>query len=158
MRVRAIVAVAPDMAIGKDGALPWHYPEDLKHFKAVTLGHAVVMGRKTFESIGRALPGRLNIVLSGRDFEHEAVTVIRDGSELDRVIERLDPGQDLYVLGGSHTYRSLAGRVEEWIITRVPDQVEGADTFLDESLLNGFSLSRSMPLGDCLKVEYWTRD
>ena len=57
MRVRAIVAVAPDMAIGKNGALPWHYPEDLKHFKAVTLGHAVVMGRRTFESIGRPLPG-----------------------------------------------------------------------------------------------------
>lgn len=158
MRVRAIVAVAPDMAIGKDGALPWHYPEDLKHFKAVTLGHAVVMGRKTFESIGRPLPGRLNIVLSGRNFDHDAVTVIHDGSELDQVIERLDPGQDLYVLGGSHTYRSLADRVEEWVITRVPDKVEGADTFLDESLLDGFSLSRSTPLGDRLEVQYWTRD
>ena len=158
MRVRAIVAVAPDMAIGKDGALPWHYPEDLKHFKAVTLGHAVVMGRRTFESIGRPLPGRLNIVLSGRNFDHEAVTVIHDGSELDQVIERLDPGQDLYVLGGSHTYRSLADRVEEWVITRVPDKVEGADTFLDESLLDGFSLSRSTPLGDRLEVQYWTRD
>ena len=158
MRVRAIVAVAPDMAIGKDGALPWHYPEDLKHFKAVTLGHAVVMGRRTFESIGQPLPGRLNIVLSGRNFDHEAVTVIHDGSELDRVIERLDPGQDLYVLGGSHTYRSLADRVEEWVITRVPDKVEDADTFLDESLLDGFSLSRSTPLGDRLEVQYWTRD
>ncbi len=158
MRVRAIVAVAPDMAIGKNGALPWHYPEDLKHFKAVTLGHAVVMGRRTFESIGRPLLGRLNIVLSGRNFDHEAVTVIHDGSELDQVIERLDPGQDLYVLGGSHTYRSLADRVEEWVITRVPDKVEGADTFLDESLLDGFSLSRSTPLGDRLEVQYWTRD
>lgn len=157
MTVRAIVAVAPDMAIGKNGSLPWHYPEDLKHFKAVTSGHVVVMGRKTFESIGRPLPGRLNVVLSRSDFEHEAVTIIHDPSELDRVIERLDPGQDVYVLGGAQTYRLLVDRVEEWIITRVPDEVDTADTFLDESLLDGFALSRRAPLGDHLEVQYWTR-
>ncbi len=64
MRVTIVVARARNGVIGRDNALPWHLPEDLKHFKATTFGHAIVMGRRTFESIGRALPGRRTIVVT----------------------------------------------------------------------------------------------
>lgn len=159
MTVRAMVAVAPNGAIGTGGSVPWHYPEDMRHFREATWSHAIVMGRKTFESIGRPLAGRVNIVFSRGSFEHPGVDVVHDAKELDRVIEHLDPGQDVYVVGGAEIYRLLADRVQEWVITRVPDRVEGADAFLDSHLLEGFSLERRESLGGHhLKVEYWKRD
>jgi dihydrofolate reductase len=159
MTTRAMVAVAPNGAIGKGGAVPWHYPEDMRHFREATWGHAIVMGRKTFESIGRPLAGRVNVVLSRGDFQHPGVEVVHDPDQLDAVVENLDPGQDVYIVGGAEIYALLADRVQEWVITRVPDRVEDADAFLDPGLLGGFSLDRRESLGGRgLQVEYWKRD
>ena len=82
MRLSLIVAMAKNRTIGLDGAMPWHIPEDLKFFKRVTMGHPVIMGRKTYQSIGAALPGRTNIVVTrNKDFEAADADVVHDLSE-----------------------------------------------------------------------------
>ena len=107
MPIALIAAVAgKNLVIGKDGDLPWHFPADLKHFKATTVNHTVLMGRKTYQSIlnrlGKPLPGRRNIVLTrDRNFQDERVTVIHDLAEIPRTEETL------FVIGGAEIYRQL---------------------------------------------------
>lgn len=119
----AIVAMSPNRVIGAEGRIPWHISEDLKFFKRTTLGHAVLMGRKTFESIGKPLPGRENIVLS-RTADFPGVRMVRS---LDEVNEPAD-GRLLYVIGGAELYAALLPRCSELLLTRVAMNVTG-DTF-----------------------------
>jgi dihydrofolate reductase len=125
--IKAIVAMAENRVIGNAGTIPWHLPEDFKFFKATTMGHAILMGRKTYESIGKPLPGRENIVLSRTMPETAGVTVIRS---LDELQEPTD-GRDLFVIGGEEIYRLLLPRVQELYVTKVPRQIEG-DTHFPE--------------------------
>jgi len=125
--IKAIVAMAENRVIGNAGTIPWHLPEDFKFFKATTMGHAILMGRKTYESIGRPLPGRENIVLSRTMPETAGVTVIRS---LDELQEPSD-GRDLFVIGGEEIYRLMFPRVQELYVTKVPRQIEG-DTHFPE--------------------------
>jgi dihydrofolate reductase len=128
--MKAIVAMSDNRVIGNGGSIPWHLPEDFKFFKATTMGHAIVMGRKTFESIGKPLPGRENIILS-RTRPAESVplgiTMIRSPEELKEPTD----GRDLFVIGGSEIYRLLLPRVQEIYVTKIPRIVEG-DTFFPE--------------------------
>jgi dihydrofolate reductase len=124
--MKAIVAMAENRVIGKAGTIPWHLPEDFKFFKGTTMGHAIVMGRKTFESIGKPLPGRQNIVLSRTMPETQGVTIVRSPEEL---CEPTD-GRDLFVIGGEEIYRLLLPRVQEIYVTKVPRTVEGDTHFL----------------------------
>src|SRR5690606_31299934 len=103
-----IVAVAKNLAIGKDGKLPWHYPADLKFFKRTTTGNAVVMGYNTWESIGKPLPGRLNIVLSrSRSVDPQpGVVQLRSREEVLSLAEYLRC--DAYLIGGAKTYENFA--------------------------------------------------
>jgi len=107
--------------IGFDGGMPWHLPADLKHFKAVTMGHPVVMGRRTFESIGKALPGRRNVVLSrSLDPAPEGCEVAASLAEALRVLE---PGP-VMVIGGGELYRTalpVASRMELTFIDTAPE-------------------------------------
>ena len=82
----AIAAMARNRVIGNEGKIPWHLPEDFRHFKSTTEGHPIIMGRKTFESIGRILPGRENIVLTRGEFTFPGLTVIHSLDELDRYL------------------------------------------------------------------------
>jgi dihydrofolate reductase len=125
--IKAIVAMAENRVIGQGGTIPWHLPEDFKFFKATTMGHAILMGRKTYESIGKPLPGRENIVLSRTMPETYGVTVIRS---LDDLIEPTD-GKDLFVIGGEEIYRLLLPRVQELYVTKVPQVIEGDTHFPD---------------------------
>ena len=84
MRVSLIAAVAANGTIGKDGQLPWHLPADLRHFRRLTWGHPVIMGRRTFESMGKPLPGRTNVVVSRSGFSHPGVQVARSVEEAGR--------------------------------------------------------------------------
>lgn len=121
-----VVAVADGGVIGKDGALPWKLPEDLRHFKAVTLGHCVIMGRKTFESIGRALPGRRNIVVtrSGRHFEGcETTASVEDAVALARQTDA-----EPRIIGGSEIYAAALPLATKIFLTEVHSRVDG-DTF-----------------------------
>ena len=123
--IKAIVAMAENCVIGQGGTIPWHLPEDFKFFKATTMGHAILMGRKTYESIGKPLPGRENIVLSRTMPETSGVIVIRS---LDDLKEPTD-GKDLFVIGGEEIYRLLLPKVQELYVTKVPRTIEGDTRF-----------------------------
>jgi len=116
-----VAAMGKNRVIGVDGGMPWHLPADLKHFKAVTMGHPVVMGRRTFESIGKALPGRRNVVLS-RSL-HSVPTGCELADSLDDALGRLDRGP-VMVIGGGDLYRTAlphAARMELTFVDAAPD-------------------------------------
>ncbi|MEM7436737.1 MAG: dihydrofolate reductase [Myxococcota bacterium] len=127
-----IVAVSRNGVIGKDGTLPWRFPEDLRHFKRTTLGHAVIMGRKTFESIGRPLPSRRNIVLS-RDAS-AAFEGCETATSLDEAIALARETDDLpFVIGGASLYEEALPLATEIYLTRIDQDIEG-DTFFPTNL------------------------
>lgn len=123
MHLTAVVAMTADRVIGKDGTLPWYLPEDLKFFKRTTSGHPIVMGRKTYESIGRPLPKRRNIVLT-RDQEWSA-----DGVEVIHGPEELESLPDLegqvFIIGGAEIYRAFTPRMDDWLVSHVRTDYEG---------------------------------
>ena len=125
--IKAIVAMAENRVIGQGGTIPWHLPEDFKFFKATTLGHTIHMGRKTYDSIGKPLPGRENIVLSRTMPETSGVTVIRSLDDLKVPTD----GKDLFVIGGEEIYRLLLPRIQELYVTKVPLVIEGDTHFPD---------------------------
>lgn len=118
----AIVAMGENRVIGKDNQLPWRLPADLKHFKSITTGHPIVMGRKTFESIGKALPNRLNIVLT-RDAAYQApgcivVTTIDDALIQAQALE-------VFIIGGAEVYKQLLPRIHRIYLTIVHHDFDG---------------------------------
>ena len=122
-----IVAVSDNLAIGRAGDMPWHISADLKYFKRVTLGHTVVMGRRTWESIGcRPLPGRRNIVVSGTIAAGEGFEV---ASSLQQAIKMTAGDGEVFVIGGGQLYRKAISLADRLYVTRVHTRVEDADTF-----------------------------
>jgi dihydrofolate reductase len=124
MTVTLIAAVARNGVIGADGGIPWHLPEDFAHFKATTLGHTLVMGRATYESIGRPLPGRTTIVLT-RDPEWHADGVLTAGS-LEEALGLAEG--DVYVAGGAAIYALAMPYADELLLSEIDLEPEG-DTF-----------------------------
>ena len=157
MSIIGIVAIAKNYAIGKKGKLPWHYPPDLKFFKQTTTGHAVVMGANTWRSIGKPLPDRLNVVLS-RSGNVDTPPEVMKLSTTDEVVElsRLLV-KDVFVIGGAKTYKEFSDVIDKWIVTRVPDEVDDADTFLAKNFLDNFDVQDTQDLGDGLTVEFLHR-
>ncbi len=124
MKLTLIAAMDRNRAIGCNGSMPWHLPADLRHFKEKTLGHPVLMGRKTFESIGKPLPGRENLVLTrSRNFAAEGVTVLHS---LDALKER---EEEIMVIGGGELYASLLPQARRMWLTRIDTAVAEADTW-----------------------------
>lgn len=122
--MKAIAAMSANRVIGVDGKIPWRLPEDMKFFKQTTLGHVILMGRKTFESLGRPLPGREHWVVSrGADFP--GVRMIRD---LTEIAEPAD-GRELFLIGGGELYAQLLPKCRELLLTHVKGTFEG-DAFL----------------------------
>lgn len=157
MAIVGIVAVDRNLAIGKGGALPWHYSADLKFFKETTTGGVCVMGRRTWESLKRPLPNRLNVVITraGSVEEQPGVVVLRDA----RSALSLAPyfARDVFVIGGRQIFDAFASALDEWIVTRVPLAVEGADTFMPRDFLEGFAPRESRQLDDDLTVTFYSR-
>jgi dihydrofolate reductase len=122
-RLSLIVARARNGAIGRDNALPWHLPEDLQHFKATTLGHPILMGRRTFESIGRPLPGRRSIVLT-RDPAWAHAGCERAAS-LDEAVALCAGVPEAFVIGGAQVYAAALPNADRLIITEVDLDVDG---------------------------------
>lgn len=153
-----IAAVDRQGAIGKGGKLPWHYSADMKFFRETTTGHAVVMGRKTWLTLGKPLKNRLNIVLS-RDPSivepQESLLVLSDVDSVLSLNESLTT--DLFVIGGAQIYEAFLPRIEEWIITEVPLKIEKADAFMPEGYLDGFKEADKKPIGEGLQVKYYER-
>ena len=155
--ISGIVAVDRKGAIGKGGKLPWHYSSDMKFFRETTTGHAVVMGRKTWLTLGKPLKNRLNIVLS-RDLTIEPDESLLVLTDIDSVISLNDSlTTDLFVIGGAQIYSAFLPYIEKWIVTEVPLTVSGADTFMPESYLDGFKSVDSKRLEEGLVVKYYLK-
>ena len=128
MQKNIIVAIADNNAIGKDNELLWHISEDLKFFKRQTLGWPVIMGRKTFESIGRALPGRVNIVISRGFSTGEEVAVAGSLEEAFKIAESTNL-EKCFVMGGGQIYAQALESADRLVVTHVHVVIEDADTF-----------------------------
>lgn len=148
-----IVAISQNYAIGKDGNLPWHYTADLKFFRATTTGHTIVMGANTWRSIRGELPNRLNIVLSRSGAVETPTSVIQMSSKSEVVELAKNSDGDIFIIGGAKTYADFADVIDKWIVTRIPKNVDDADTFMPEGFLDEFSVGETHNLGDGLSVE-----
>ncbi len=133
IKVSLVAAVARNGVIGRDGELPWRLSSDLKRFKANTIGRPVIMGRKTFQSIGKALPGRENIVVTrDRSFQTEGVTVVADIAEALRLAKAkaaADGANEVCVIGGGEIYRQTIDNADRLVVTYVEAQVDGDTRF-----------------------------
>lgn len=129
MKLAIIVAMANNRAIGKDNKLLWYLPEDLKYFKRVTMGKPIIMGRKTFESIGRPLSGRLNIVVTRqKNWQYDNVRVVNSVEDALQVAEAqafIDGVQEVMMIGGAELYEAALPQAERLYLTRVDAELEG---------------------------------
>jgi len=152
-----IAAVSKNNAIGKRGRLPWHYSSDMKFFRETTTGHAVVMGRKTWLTLGKPLKNRLNIVLS-RDSNIEPDESLVVLSDIESVLSlNKSLSTDLFVIGGAQIYQQFLPHIERWVITEVPLTVKNADAFIPEGYLEGFKRAGTTKLDDGLSVVSYER-
>ena len=124
--ISIIVAVAENGTIGDRNTLLWHISEDLKHFKALTSGHPVIMGRKTYESLGRPLPNRTNVVLTRGDGEFPGCRVVH---ALDEALALFPAGEELFVIGGAQIYAQALPLADRLYLTRVCHPYEGDTSF-----------------------------
>lgn len=124
-----VVAAAENNVIGRANELPWRLPDDLKRFKALTLGKPVVMGRKTFTSIGKPLPLRQNIVISRQaGFVAEGCTIV---ASIDEALAAADSASEVMVIGGADIYRQILPRIDQIYLTRVHAEIAGDTYFPD---------------------------
>jgi len=153
MRLTAIVAMTPDRLIGRSGALPWRLPEDLRFFKRTTTGHPVVMGRVTFESIGRPLPRRQNIVLTRNpSWNHEGVDVIHAPDDLPN-LPLIDP--HVFIIGGAEIYRLFLPSLDDLLVSRLHESLPG-DTFFPE-FESAFPTCELLEQHDTFEVRRYTK-
>lgn len=131
MTVSLISAMAKDRVIGKGGGLPWNVPEDMKFFMRTTLGHAVIMGRKTYDSMGKPLPRRRNIVVTrSPDFRAEGTETARTVAEAIALARTTDP--EPFVIGGAEIYRAALPLAQRVYLTYIALAVDGGDTFFPD--------------------------
>jgi dihydrofolate reductase len=128
-RISIIAAVARNGVIGRDGDMPWHLPDELRHFKATTLGHPLVMGRRTFEAIGRALPGRRTIVVTRDPGWHHAD--VETAHSFAEAVALAGPADEVFVAGGAQVYADAMPYAHRLLITEVDAEPEG-DTYFPE--------------------------
>lgn len=133
MVISIIVATAKNGVIGKVGGLPWYLPAELAYFKRVTMGHPIIMGRKTHESIGRALPGRVNIVIT-RDKKYQAAEGVIVANSLDEAMQIAGQAKEAFIIGGAEIYNLSLPKADRVYLTKVSADVEGDKFFkFDES-------------------------
>ena len=157
MAIIGIVAVDQNGAIGRGGSVPWHYSSDLKFFKRQTTGNACVMGRRTWLSLKKPLPNRLNVVMTrGSEIEgQDSVLVLRDKPSVLSLKPYLTC--DLFIIGGREVYQTFLAEIERWIVTEIPLAVPDADTFIPPDYLVGFKPHDALELEENLKVTFYER-
>ncbi len=129
MIISMIAAMANDRIIGKDNQMPWHLPADFNWFKRCTMGKPVVMGRKTYESIGRPLPGRQNIVISrDKNLSIEGVDVV---ASIDQAIEKVSNVEEVMIIGGGSIYEACLPKADRLYVTLIDAELEGDTQFPD---------------------------
>lgn len=145
MPLSIIVAASQNQVIGKDNQLIWRLSADLKRFKALTTGHHIIMGRKTFESIGKALPNRTSIIITHQaDYKAEGCIVV---NSLDEALEKVPADQEAFIIGGGTIYREAINKADKLYLTLVHGKFEG-DTFfpkLDTKIWKSVKREDHMP-------------
>ena len=139
MKISIIVAIAQNGVIGDENRLIWHISEDLQHFKSVTQGHSVVMGRKTYESLGRPLPNRENIVITRQDITIEGCKVAHS---LSQAIEMASEKEELFIIGGAQIYAKALTIADNFYLTTVHHDYEG-DTSFPKWSMNEWQITSS---------------
>lgn len=151
MKLSLIVATAQDNVIGRNNELPWHLPQDLKYFKAITLGKPIIMGRKTFESIGKPLPGRTNIVVTRqKDWNFSGVLVaksIEDAIDVAQTFrsEQNSTTEEIMVIGGAEIYRHALTIADRVYLTRIDAKIDGADAYFPQLPPSQWKLISELP-------------
>ena len=141
MRINIVVAISDNTVIGRDGGLPWRLSSDLRQFKLVTMGHPLIMGRKTHESIGRALPGRLNVVVSRqRMFSAPGCTVV---DSLDKALVVAGDVAEVMIVGGATLYAAAIDMAERIYLTEVHVAIEGNVVFPNVDWSEWIEISRA---------------
>ncbi len=128
MTISLITAIDKNCLIGDRKKIPWHLPADFAYFKETTMGHPIIMGRTTYESIGKPLSGRKNIVLTRREFIHESVEVVHT---LDEALMLIKDEEEVFVIGGAQVYKEALPRADRLYVTFVDGEFQG-DTFFPE--------------------------
>ncbi len=160
MQKAIIVAASEDGCIGKDGSLPWRFPEDLKWFKQTTLHHSVIMGRKTFESIGKPLPGRINVVLT-RNPDSEILQEHKDkiciASSIHGAFQICSSNvmATAFIVGGAQVYEEALPFVQEIFLTKVKGSYEG-DTFFPSWPLTDHGWVANIMLKESDNLQFWS--
>jgi dihydrofolate reductase len=130
MKLSVIIAIASNKVIGKGDALPWHLSNDLKRFKSITMGHPIIMGRKTYDSIGKLLPGRTNIIITtNKTFQVEGAQVVHSLAEAIDIAKSIDQ-EEAFVIGGASIIEQGLHLCEQIYLTKVLGNPDG-DVFLD---------------------------
>lgn len=162
MILSQIVAIGENFAIGKDNQLLWHFPEDLKYFKSQTVGKIMIMGRKTFDSLGKPLPKRFHIVISRKPTKSDWPNV-QYVTSIDEAIAAAKPlvGQfpeEVMIVGGAEIYKQSLSICDRLYVTRIPGSYE-ADSFYPENYSNGFALKdrRNSQEHQGLTYEIWEK-
>lgn len=136
LKLSMIAAMGKDRVIGKDNDMPWHLPADLQHFKKTTLGSPIIMGRKTYDSIGRPLPGRLNIILSrNTNLKIEGCSVVNSLEDAIGLAEKTD-ASEIFITGGAHLYDKFLEDADRLYLTLIDEKFEGDTYFPDYTQFN----------------------
>ncbi|RZA00851.1 MAG: dihydrofolate reductase [Sphingobacteriaceae bacterium] len=128
MTISIVVAIAKNHAIGKDNQLLWHLPKDLKHFKEITSGHTIIMGRKTYESVGKPLPNRRNIIITRQNITIEGCEVV---NSIDDALKLCTGEDEVFIVGGAEIYKQAMPLTDRIYLTIVHQEFEG-DTYFPE--------------------------
>ncbi len=125
-RISAVAAISKNRVLGKDNGLIWAIPEDLKRFKQLTTGHSVIMGRKTYESIGKPLPNRTNIIITrDQKFTAEGCIVVHS---IDEALQKANSDKEIFVIGGGQIYKEMLPKTDRLYLTVIDQEAEG-DTY-----------------------------
>ena len=144
-QLSVIAAIAHNRVIGRENALPWHLPEDLKHFKALTMGHPIVMGRKTYESLGRLLPGRTTVIVSrNRDYAVPGALVV---ASLQEALAACRHEQEIFIIGGAELYKEALTLADRLYLTEIDADFEGDAYFPDFASNRWREVSRQPHIG-----------
>lgn len=140
MRISAIVAMSTNRVIGKDNQIPWYLPADLRFFKRTTLGHHVIMGRKNYESIGKPLPGRTNVVITRDPFYLSTGCLIVHSVEEALALAHDQGDDEAFVIGGGEIYRLAMDYVDRIYLTHVDVVIDDGDVFFPEIMPNDWRI------------------
>ena len=140
--ISLIAAMARNRIIGKDNDMPWHLPADLAHFKRVTMGKPVIMGRRTYESIGFPLPGRKNVVITrNADYAPEGIVVV---DSVEAALSEVSDADEVMIIGGGQLYREMLPHADRLYLTRIQADIEGDTEFPDYTVFEWKEIDREV--------------